>query len=475
MTMNNPFPTIELIHLLYFAYGAAFLFLSFSIGTKNMKGSNLRIADSLWLLAMFGLAHGVFQIMETYPLIEGEHLTLDQLYYYEVYSNVLLIVSFMFLLQFGLSLSFENKSKRVIWTMGTYAALCINLVLFIELHGHSSNMLIMQQIENGARNTFGFSGGLAAAYGTITYSYSREMKNLHDSISRNIFYAGTVIAVYAFSITSVFSDFARSLNVPPELLWAGAAVLIAYFIVKALNVFDIETRLRVEKQARILVQTEKLASLGQLAAGIAHEINNPLANASLGIQMLRNKLGSNTEQATSERIDAVEKNINRAAVIAYELLLFTREREAEFLSLNINEVITDALTQMKHKLRSVVIERDLAQLPDIMGDRGKLEQVFINILSNALESMPEGGRISISTVLREGMVEASVADTGTGIASENLSRVFEPFFTTKEIGLGTGLGLSISYGIIKQHQGSINISSIVGQGTTVTVKIPVRE
>jgi two-component system NtrC family sensor kinase len=281
------------------------------------------------------------------------------------------------------------------------------------------------------------------------------------------------MAAYAFFTSYVFVAIARFLNVSPELFRGIAAVLITYFIMKALNVFDIETRLRVEDQARALVQAEKLASLGQLAAGIAHEINNPLTNVSLEIQMLRNELGGDCGQLIRERFNNMEKHVDRAAVIAQELLQFSHKREAELLPLNINEVITNALAQMKHKLRTVVIERDRTLVPDVMGDRGKLEQVFINILSNAVDSMPEGGTISISTLLREGMVEASVADTGTGIASENLSKVFEPFFTTKEIGSGTGLGLSICYGIIKQHQGSIDLSSIVGQGATVTIKIPV--
>ena len=474
MVMSNPFPTLEPIYLLYFSYGAAFLFLSFSIGTKNMKGSNLRIADSLWLLAMFGFLHGVREIMEIYPLLEGEHLTLEELFNIELISTALLTVSFMFLLQFGLSLAQENKRRRVKWTAGTYAALCIILLLFEQMYGFSANLRTERLVQIGARNTFGFVGGLVTAYGMIRYSHSREIKDLTHSISRNLYYAGMVFAVYAFLTTTAFSDIARSLGIPKELLRSGAAVLIAYFITKALNIFDVETRLKVEKQARDLVQSEKLASLGQLAAGIAHEINNPLTNASLGIQLLKNKLKNESGPALVEQLNAVEKNIDRAAVIAQELLLFSRERETEFLAVNVNEVITSALTSMKHELQKVVLEQNLTPVPEVRGDRGKLEQVFINILSNALEAMPEGGKLSISTALREGMVEAAIADTGTGIAQEIVPKVFEPFFTTKEVGSGTGLGLYLCYGIIKQHHGQIELSSVVGQGTTVTIKLPAR-
>jgi two-component system NtrC family sensor kinase len=470
--MINPFPTIHPVYLIYFFCGAAFLFLSFSIGAKNMKGSNLRIADSLWLLALFGFVHGLREWVEIYPLIEGEHLSRDEIFNIELISTALLISSFLFLLQFGLTLVHDARRKRMMWTVGTYAALCLIWIFFVELSGFSSKMQSVRQAQIGARNTFGLLGGFVTAYGMIRYSHSREIKGLHHSISRNLYSAGCVFAVYAFLTTTFFSQLARSYApYSKEVFRAAAAVLIAYFITKALNIFDIETRLRAEDQARQLVQFEKLASLGQLAAGIAHEINNPLTNASLGIQMLRKKGGG---QATAGQLEAVERNIDRAAAIARELLMFSRGREAEYVPVDLNEVIAGALLQMQHKLDRVVVERDLAQVPEVMGDRGKLEQVFINVLTNALEAMPAGGRLSLATAARGDTVEARIVDTGTGIADENVARVFDPFFTTKEVGSGTGLGLFICYGIIKQHRGEIQLSSVVGQGTTLTIKLPAR-
>jgi two-component system NtrC family sensor kinase len=472
MTMSNPFPTLEPVYLVYFFCGAAFLFLSFSIGTKNMKGSNLRIADSLWMLALFGLLHGLREWLEIYPLLEGMHLNREEIFSIELISNVLLLASLLLLLQFGLSLSHDTRRKRALWTAGTYAALCIIWFFFLGLHGYRSGLQTLRQVQLGARNTFGLIGGFVTAYGMIRYSYSREIQGLHHSISRNLYYAGCVFAVYAVVTTSFFSHVASAwLPYSKEVFRGAAAVLIAYFITKALNVFDIETRLRAEGQARQLVQFEKLASLGQLAAGIAHEINNPLTNASLGIQMLRKKQGDG--QATAGQLDAVERNIDRAAAIAQELLMFSRGRETDYSPVNINEVVAGALLQMEHKLDRVVVERDLATVPPVMGDRGKLEQVFINVLTNALEAMPGGGRLSISTASDKGMVEARIVDTGTGIAAENVTKVFDPFFTTKEVGSGTGLGLFICYGIIKQHRGDIQVSGIAGQqGTMVTIRVP---
>jgi signal transduction histidine kinase len=185
--------------------------------------------------------------------------------------------------------------------------------------------------------------------------------------------------------------------------------------------------------------------------------------------------GNGAEREIVEKLNAVERNIDRASTIAQELLQFSRQREFEFVPLNINNVITSSLTLMKHKLNAVATEQNLAAVPDIMGDPGKLEQVFINVLSNSVEAMSDGGRLSLSTSQRNGMVEVIITDTGPGIAAENVSRVFDPFFTTKEVGSGTGLGLSICYGIISQHRGRIKVTSTVGQGTMVTIKIPTRE
>jgi signal transduction histidine kinase len=223
-----------------------------------------------------------------------------------------------------------------------------------------------------------------------------------------------------------------------------------------------------------LGQAEKLQSLGQLAAGIAHEINNPLTNATLGIQTAKKRLMGTAapDDPVVQKLDAVEKNIDKASVIARELLQFSRQQDAEAVPFNVNDVVRGALTLMKYRLRDAVIHHDLGSVRDVVGDLGKMEQVFINILSNATDAMPEGGDIFITTEQQGDDVQIRISDTGAGIPPENLSRVFDPFFTTKETGSGTGLGLSICYGIVKQHGGTIEISSTQGKGTTVTVRLP---
>jgi len=469
------FLSIPTVYLLYFFYGAAFLFLSAAIAMKDMRASDLKLAKSLWLLAMFGFTHGVHEWLQVYPLIEGERISVREIYYVKAVALGLFVVSFLFLLQFGSALIRAGHSRKMPWLTALPAVLCLLWIAYIAHHGFTMDLQFLRQASIGARHTFGLMGGALTAYGLI--AYSREIGHLSRFVARRLRYAGTTFAFYAV-FAGVFSsnfDLFR-LPVPIEIFRGLSAVLITYFIVKALNIFDIEMRTKIEQQSRRIVQAEKLTSLGQLAAGIAHEINNPLTNASLGIQTLRSRIGSlDAGGEIAERLDAIERNIDKASAIARELLLFSRQKEGEHLPLNVNTIIRGALTLLEYKLKAVSVREKFGDVPEVMGDPGRLEQVFINVLANSVEAMPKGGRITIATGFDGRSVQVRVGDTGSGISDEHLSRVFDPFFTTKEVGAGTGLGLSICYGIVKQHNGTIELASGVGRGTTVTIRLPVRE
>jgi signal transduction histidine kinase len=213
--------------------------------------------------------------------------------------------------------------------------------------------------------------------------------------------------------------------------------------------------------------------MGQLAAGIAHEINNPLTNASLSVQMIRSKLeNSGIDADMSKKLASIENNVDRAATIAKELLQFSRQSETDFILLNIHEVIKRTLTLLRYRFKGIAIRQDLQDVPEITGDPIKLEQVFINVLTNAVEAMNGVGDINISTAYDKGYIKIEISDTGGGISAEHLTKIFDPFFTTKEVGKGTGLGLSICYGIMNQHNGIIELLSSEGKGTTVIIKLP---
>jgi two-component system, NtrC family, sensor kinase len=478
--MFSIFSTITPLYLLYLFYGAAFLFLGVSIAAKDMKGSDLKLADSLWLLGAFGFFHGFREWLELLLIIEGTNLSPEQMIAAKAAAVLLMVISFMFLLQFGISLVSGLDVKRIrlvkILPFPLFLAWALFVWYFeIRTEGYQVSIHTLLLAETGARFIFGFTGGLITSYSLI--AYSREVMVLGRSVAKKLSYAGVAFIFYGLFAGLFSSGFSIiNLPVPVEMIRGILAFFITYFIVNALNIFDIEMRKKIEQQARRLVQSEKLASLGQLAAGIAHEINNPLANASLCIQTLKKKIAlQETGFDVVEKLDAVERNIDRASTIAQELLQFSRPRESEAIPFNINRVIQNTLTLMQCKLSKVTVPLDLAPVPDILGDPGKLEQVLINVLSNSIEAMPDGGTISIATAVQEDMLIVKVCDTGTGIESDNLSLIFDPFFTTKEIGNGTGLGLSICHGIIRQHGGNIEVASKPGSGTVLSIKLPIRE
>ncbi len=214
-----------------------------------------------------------------------------------------------------------------------------------------------------------------------------------------------------------------------------------------------------------------------LAAGVAHEINTPLAVISSYAQMLSKQMRGDARLGPV--LEKITQQSFRASEIANGLLNFSRTSTTEFRETNLNQVIRDTLSLLEHQFKTaqVIVDTELIEgLPPIHGNPGKLQQVFLNLLLNAKESMPGGGRLRIATLVN-GHVEAVVSDSGSGIAPEHLKRIYDPFFTTKTTPRpgerrGTGLGLSVSYGIIQEHAGKIHVESAIGAGTTFHLEFP---
>jgi two-component system NtrC family sensor kinase len=233
---------------------------------------------------------------------------------------------------------------------------------------------------------------------------------------------------------------------------------------------DVTQRIRLEDQ---LVQNEKLTSLGLLAAGVAHEVNTPLAVISNYIQMLAKQLPNGDPR--HQLIDKIVKQTFRASEIVNNLLNFSRTGAAEFTEVDLNSVVEETLSLVAHPFRTArvqVIRNLQTQLPAVLGSNNRLQQVFLNLFMNARDAMPSGGMLEVRTAGQNGSVEIEITDTGSGIPRENLHRIFDPFFTTKSSGRGTGLGLSVSYGIIKEHAGKIDVRSTPGKGTSFRLEFP---
>jgi len=232
---------------------------------------------------------------------------------------------------------------------------------------------------------------------------------------------------------------------------------------------DVTVRMRLEEQ---LQHSEKMASIGVLAAGVAHEVNTPLTGISSYTQMLRQQIPG--DDARSALLEKIEKQTFRAAKIINNLLNFSRSSKAEFESLDINKVLLDVLSLLEHQLERgrIKVRRELADLPAVRGNENRLQQVFFNLILNARDAMPKGGWLTLATRAEEDAVVVEIRDTGHGIKAEHIRRIYDPFFTTKGIGRGTGLGLSVSFGILQEHGGAIFVDSVPGQGTTFQVALP---
>src|SRR5215472_2623009 len=233
---------------------------------------------------------------------------------------------------------------------------------------------------------------------------------------------------------------------------------------------DVTQRDRMEEQ---MTQTEKLTSLGLLAAGVAHEVNTPLAVISNYIQMLAKQMPEGDPRQSI--IEKIVKQTFRASEIVNNLLNFSRTGAGEAANVDVNKVVEDTLALVLHPLKTSQIQvvKNLSEgLPAVRGSANKLQQVFLNLFLNARDAMPSGGMLEVRTAAHNGSVEIEVADTGAGISREHIHRIFDPFFTTKASGRGTGLGLSVSYGIIKEHAGKIDVRSTPGKGTSFHVEFP---
>jgi len=451
--------------LLYLFYGLAFFTLGVAILSRDIRLSELGIARILWLLAVFGIVHGFHEWLELL-----DHLTpsvsTDRFYIFRLF---VVGTSFLFLLYFGLFLNIitlygdealKTTPKLIKIVVATSALALIYWAISLDFNSGAANNL---------RRMVAFPGGMLSGIGLILYS--RTVSPFSDKVAVNFILAGIFMCVYAVCTGVIPSDYVLPVVEITIISVRGiSAFLIMIFTIRALSVFSIEQRALINERLLRFSQSEKLTSMGILAAGIAHEINNPLTNASLNLEMVRETVGG--EESIDRKLESIERNILRAAKIAAELLNFSREQNPPLEMVDLNEVIKSALNLLQSREDKSIIKLKLGTIAQIRGVYHRLEEVFINILLNSLDACDNDDTIEVETFIDGGNVVALITDTGHGIDKQKISQVFDPFFTTKEIGRGTGLGLSVSYNIIKRHNGDISMISSEGGGAIITVILP---
>jgi signal transduction histidine kinase len=221
-----------------------------------------------------------------------------------------------------------------------------------------------------------------------------------------------------------------------------------------------------------------MAAVGTLTSGVAHELNNPLNNISLTAETLMDDFDELSDEQKKKLLDDIFAQVQRASTTVRNLLDFTRKDQPVMAAVSLGELLDKTLKLVSNELSLAKVELQLHLAPDlprVNGNPRNLEQVFLNLFLNAVEAMPQGGKLMVAGDREQDFARVTVHDTGVGIPADRLDKVFEPFYTTKEAGEGTGLGLSVSYGIVEKHGGQIKVDSQLGKGTVFCVLLPIRE
>ncbi len=379
----------------------------------------------------------------------------------------------------------SSDDVELLSTIGGYLAIALdNAQLYSSLEQKAAEIERLKDFSENIVESLNV-GVLAVDLGGSVESWNSQLEQLlgvprHEAVGRNleeVLPADLVTELAARAsddrVSSLYKFHMPSRDGRNLVVNVSIAPLVGKSgerIGRLILVDDITQRMRLEDQ---LVQNEKLTSLGLLAAGVAHEVNTPLAVISNYIQMLAKQLPSGDPR--HQLIEKIVKQTFRASEIVNNLLNFSRTGAAEFAEVDLNTVVEETLSLIAHPFRTArvqVLRHLQKELPPVRGSNNRLQQVFLNLFMNARDAMPSGGMIEVRTASNNGTVEVEITDTGSGIPRESLHRIFDPFFTTKSSGRGTGLGLSVTYGIIQEHAGRIDVRSTLGKGTSFRLEFP---
>jgi PAS domain S-box-containing protein len=388
----------------------------------------------------------------------------------------------------------SSEDVEILRTVSGYVAVAIeNSLLYQEQQQHAAELELLKEFNESIVESINVGLIAVDLYGRITRLNSalEEMFSLGRDEAIGLSVEDLFVEDFADTLNQVLGPDGWQLRQTRQIYKlhtatrAGRSLVLNIALAPlcadsreqtgALVVFeDVTERLQLEDQ---LQQREKLSSIGMLAAGVAHEVNTPLTGVSSYTQMLLGMLPKNDPKHAL--LEKISRQADRASEIVNNLLNFSRTGSAaEFAGLDIHRVLDDTLQLLEPQLRRSQIEiiRDYGDnLPKVHGNSVKLQQVFTNLILNARDSIANGnGRITLATRNGEddGLLVIEVADTGVGIAPEDVAKIYDPFFTTKGVGRGTGLGLAVTYGIVQEHDGHISVSSTPGRGTTFRITLP---
>lgn len=385
---------------------------------------------------------------------------------------------------------FSSEDLELLGILAGYAAIAVeNARLYSSLQDNARELELMKAYSESIIEGINVGVLALSPQGTIT-TWNHAMEEITGRSARDakgrplseVFPADFCASIHAALGTegflsnapsSIYKLFLESGNEEKKFVNVGIGPFLESSgrVIGTLMVLDdITSKVQLENQ---LLQSEKLSSLGLIAAGVAHEVNTPLTGISSFTQMLLEE--SAQDSGTRELLTKIEKQCQRASQIVSNLLNFARIQSTEFAPIEVNSLLEECASLLEHEFRrkGIALDQELApSLPQVRGNAGRLMQVFVNILLNARDATPESGRVRLSSHQSGQIVTIQIEDTGSGIPADIIHRIYDPFFTTKDTGKGTGLGLSVSHGIIQEHSGRIVVDSRPGRGTTFQIQLP---
>lgn len=469
--------------IIFFVYGMSFLVMGIAILLQPKAHSALRLADSLWLLGIFGLVHGFSEMLDLWALHHAPGALPDAARW------LVLTASFVFLFEFGRRLNGEDLPPWARRSARWYAPAAVAAAALCALSSADDSAARGLAL---SRYFLGLPGGLLAGAGLIRYKRREENLRQDHPAVKYFDWAGGAFLCYCVLAGAVVGPapffpanwlnaetFRAATGVPVQLLRAACAVVAAYGLIRVLSIFDEEAR---EALARALAakkeqlqQSQKVELIGRMSAGVVHDLNNILTSVLGSCEILR---AAPLDDGGKTEVQAIEEAARRAQALARQILIFTRRPSGEVRRVDLNAVVAGLDNMLRRLLgaRYSVEIRPSGEGAFIEADPSRVEQILLNLAINARDAMPDGGKLKIGVdlvALPAGRrVLLTVADAGAGISPDALPRLFEPFFTTKPAGKGTGLGLYVVHEIVTQYGGAIEVDSRPGNGATFKVYFP---
>lgn len=458
-------PTFVLFNI-YLFYGLVFFAIGCVIIFRNFKYSQLKVASTLWALAGFGFFHAFHEWSELYVILFSEQIDPSHRVWVAWLRLIKLFLSYLALMVFAWQiLSITNRALA----RGGHLVISAILVVYFGMvigrwYDIPMDGVMFSNISILTRAMIGFGSALLAGIGFIVYG--KMLKKMSQPCGQ--YFVGSGIGLLLYGVFSGIVPTDLHYSVPVLRTLAATITLVALY--QALRVFDIERERATEAKLKRAVEADKFNAIGQLSMGVAHEINNPLASATLALDLL-----SRTEEEISDQqrdyIRRVRLGIDRAAVISKELLNYARPVEEKGVKIDLREVLESAISLLSHRCKAYQISISCESALFLYGQKVKLEELFINLISNAIDASTPGEEVGIILTQDEEFTKIKILDRGCGMDKQTVKRALEPFFSTKAIGEGTGLGLAICDKIVTAHNGRMQIRSEPNLGTQVFIEL----